>query len=133
MEAKDCPSQLFNLNIGNSNDNSNIDGNTGLHSMQHAITQNEMNTGIMHHHRHHHGSTQSSHHHHHNGNRLMKNYYILDIQKLDGECFPFLDVCAKLMKALKYLPPPGIKVVKRFDKKGRFVRGARSAQTRFNN
>jgi len=30
--------------------------------------------------------------------------YILDIQRIDGQSFPFLDLCAKLMGAIKYLP-----------------------------
>ena len=30
--------------------------------------------------------------------------FILDIQRISGESFPFLDLCAKLMGAIKYLP-----------------------------
>ena len=30
--------------------------------------------------------------------------YILDIQRISGQSFPFLDLCAKLMGAIKYLP-----------------------------
>ena len=30
--------------------------------------------------------------------------YILDIQRISGQSFTFLDLCAKLMGAIKYLP-----------------------------
>ncbi len=42
-----------------------------------------------------------------NGEDLQR-WFLLDIQKQKGDTFPFLDLCAKLMGEIQYLPPQGV-------------------------
>ena len=68
----------------------NIDGNSNVIQNDHDANYNDYGHGA--------ACLQTTQHRDQHG---VKQYFIIDVQQLDGECMPFLDICAKLMAAFQ--------------------------------